>query len=1170
MRASLTLPVLPVVVRGWPIEESDIRSVTMPRPQRARAGSSKRYRLHLGNMERLEERRLLDGAAPSVSLSAGQAMEGFFTTNQSLLGTATSLRIGVTDPDPGDSASAFDFDIDWGDGSQSQFSSQLYGAAFTWSPGHTYAEAGSYTAAVTATDQGGHTSAVASLTITVSDLILVDYPPGHPFYGGHSLFASGTSGADTFVLRSVSSPADENWSSLKDEIEVLRNGISLGTANSFIEIHGGEGDDTFVIDADASPDFALPFSGAITLDGGEGADDTTITLGPISEYTEYLIDLLDSGHSGVDSVTYACSDLDDVIYLDPGGIALGGPISFGTNHRARFAGGFIESITVDGGPGNDRIFGAAPGQIVDAFGGEGDDWIFASAPGGSLTSDGGEGSDLLGVEVLADWPDAVSVSDTGETGLDVLELYGPRGLTLSATQATWDGGFLTYAPSVDEIAIYFEDGEDDTVTVASTSIPTYIDPGEGADSVTVLLGALAAPVTLDDSGSSGNDTLIVLGTADDETIHKTSDGTTRHVTRVSPGPQEIIDATGFESATIDAAEGNDTIIDPGADTILLGGPGDDTILVAATLPGSFVVDGGEGSDTTIVQLGSLQGAVTITDSGTSGGDGVEIVGAPGDNTVTLSGNQVQSGAESIVLATPIANLSVTGSTGATQITVDSLAVPIAQLSLVGGEGPSHFTVVDLGNAPVGALVVDGGGGSDPTANQVEIVGTPPAQVTATHFPPIVVPVGALAFDQASPWALSGSFVDNDSDETWTAVVNYGDGSGDQALSLGPDRSFGLGHTYTDIGNFLVTINVTDSRGGIGSTSFTVNSRNVVPAASIAGPSTGVRGQLRTFTLTANDLPADNAAGFSYLIDWGDGSPLQSIAATPNNGAALAVDHVFPREGAYTVHVTATDAHGGSSTVASLAVGIAVAALQADPLDPSKTVLVVGGTLDADIIKLKPGNSAGEVKVVIRDDERELFYRHTFDPAIHRIVVFGQAGDDDIVVRPGVDVPAWLHGDGGDDRLKGGTANDVLIGGDGDDLLTSNGGRDVLIGGAGADKLVGDGGDDLLLSGSTAFDAMDSALAAIQAEWTSARSYAARVANLRGQGTGPRLNGAIYLIVDGPGRTVFDDGDKDTVTGGSGQDWFLVNLDGDHDARKDKISDLSADEFADDLDFITGA
>ena len=48
----------------------------------------------------------------------------------------------------------------------------------------------------------------------------------------------------------------------------------------------------------------------------------------------------------------------------------------------------------------------------------------------------------------------------------------------------------------------------------------------------------------------------------------------------------------------------------------------------------------------------------------------------------------------------------------------------------------------------------------------------------------------------------------------------------------------------------------------------------------------------------------------------------------------------------------------------------------------------------------------------------------------------------------------------------------------------------------------------------------------------------------------------------------DDAAQDVLTGSAGLDWFLFNQDGDGGA-KDKVTDLSAQEFASDMDFITG-
>jgi Ca2+-binding RTX toxin-like protein len=196
------------------------------------------------------------------------------------------------------------------------------------------------------------------------------------------------------------------------------------------------------------------------------------------------------------------------------------------------------------------------------------------------------------------------------------------------------------------------------------------------------------------------------------------------------------------------------------------------------------------------------------------------------------------------------------------------------------------------------------------------------------------------------------------------------------------------------------------------------------------------------------------------------------------------------------------------------------------------------------------------------------------------VFFNGSGDDDVMDATGLDLPVTMMGRGGDDKLTGGRAddyldggpgddkleggdgNDILLGGEGNDKLQSGQGSDLLIGGRGADKLDGGGGDDLLIAGFTAFDANHAALQAILAEWTSSRPYEARVDNLRGEGSGPRLNGDYFLKTDGPDCTLFDDNAEDKLAGDSGRDWFFANLAG--DGFKDNLIDRLSCEFADDL------
>ena len=216
-----------------------------------------------------------------------------------------------------------------------------------------------------------------------------------------------------------------------------------------------------------------------------------------------------------------------------------------------------------------------------------------------------------------------------------------------------------------------------------------------------------------------------------------------------------------------------------------------------------------------------------------------------------------------------------------------------------------------------------------------------------------------------------------------------------------------------------------------------------------------------------------------------------------------------------------------------------------------------------------------IKVVIKEKDHHLKIRGTFALPIDRIVVYALAGDDNVKVqRRHRHLGVALRRRRQRPPQGRAAATTCSLGGDGDDLLVGGDGRDLLIGGFGADRLVGNADDDILIAGTTAYDGDDAALAAIMAEWTSAHSYASRVANLRGAGSGAdfggRHNGDIFLIADGAQATVHDDGAKDVLTGSAGQDWFFANLvrdAGDDADRKDKITDLGDCEFAQDIDFM---
>jgi Ca2+-binding RTX toxin-like protein len=427
-----------------------------------------------------------------------------------------------------------------------------------------------------------------------------------------------------------------------------------------------------------------------------------------------------------------------------------------------------------------------------------------------------------------------------------------------------------------------------------------------------------------------------------------------------------------------------------------------------------------------------------------------------------------------------------------------------------------------------------------------------------NFSPVITSLTApAAINENDTATVSGTFSDPDVNDTHTVTIHWGGGTpgqpdeGSTTLSnaaltyLGNGIwSFSASHQYLDDNPtgtssdaYAVSVTVADNHNASNSagTSLTVN--NVAPViTSLSGPTPnpGVRGQTLTFGGSFTDVGTLDT--HTATFDWGDGSSSPAVVTESGGSGTVSASHVYTGSGSYNVTLTVRDDDLGVVSQ-STSIVISAAALQNDPTYPGTTALAVGGTTGDDTIVLHPIGNTGKIEVLINGVSQG-----TFIPT-GRLIVFGQAGNDDIQVAGNIPNAAWLFGGDGNDRLKGGAGNNVLVGGNGNDILIGGSGRNLLIGGDGADQLIGNGGDDILIGGRTAFDANDAALAAVMAEWTSSRSYADRVANLRGLGTGLRINGDYFLKTSGPDATVFDDGSADILTGGAGLDWFFAGIAG---------------------------
>ncbi len=133
---------------------------------------------------------------------------------------------------------------------------------------------------------------------------------------------------------------------------------------------------------------------------------------------------------------------------------------------------------------------------------------------------------------------------------------------------------------------------------------------------------------------------------------------------------------------------------------------------------------------------------------------------------------------------------------------------------------------------------------------------------------------------------SGSFTDPGAD-TWSATVDYADGSGEQTLALHEDQTFDLSHTYGDNGLYEVVVCVADDDEGSDCDTARVTVNNVAPVVTADPESQTVpySDAIAEISFTATDVAADELTASLY---WSaDGTTFQDDP--PFAGLALALD-----------------------------------------------------------------------------------------------------------------------------------------------------------------------------------------------------------------------------------------------------------------------------------------
>lgn len=201
----------------------------------------------------------------------------------------------------------------------------------------------------------------------------------------------------------------------------------------------------------------------------------------------------------------------------------------------------------------------------------------------------------------------------------------------------------------------------------------------------------------------------------------------------------------------------------------------------------------------------------------------------------------------------------------------------------------------------------------------------------TNEAPVVTLGPDANLDEGVALSRVASFSDQDASTSWTATVDYGDGTGSAALALAANKTFTLGHLF-EPGSYVVSVVVTDDAGAFGSGSFRVTVTNIAPTVNLGGAVE------LTFdpTLRQSGTFSDPGITETYYatVDYGDGSGGRALTLT---GKSFLLDHTYGTAGTYPVTVTVTDSDGASGS-GTLAVTVRKFTFQwHEPVESSFTV-----------------------------------------------------------------------------------------------------------------------------------------------------------------------------------------------------------------------------------------
>ena len=180
-------------------------------------------------------------------------------------------------------------------------------------------------------------------------------------------------------------------------------------------------------------------------------------------------------------------------------------------------------------------------------------------------------------------------------------------------------------------------------------------------------------------------------------------------------------------------------------------------------------------------------------------------------------------------------------------------------------------------------------------------------VTVGNFRPVVSVGGMTSLNEGDGFVGSGSFIDTDTGQNWSATVDYGDGT-ITPLELRADKAFTLSHQY-EAGTFTLTVTVSDGVGQPGTQSLIVTVANAAPQVTVQQQ---ILAYVETnFRLEGTFTDPGQRETYQGTVDFGDGSAPEPLDIS---GHAFSVTHRFTAVSGYDGTLILRDSNGAGPPV----------------------------------------------------------------------------------------------------------------------------------------------------------------------------------------------------------------------------------------------------------------